>query len=107
MPRTSKNPKKSSSPRTKARKGAAKSSGAKAKTKKGAKKSSGAKSAVAKKGGGRGKNPGGNKKKVDNPAPQHTIAERAYSMWREQGSPHGRDVEHWLQAENELAGGQN
>ncbi len=30
------------------------------------------------------------------------IAERAYQIWQESGRPHGRDQEHWLQAEREL-----
>lgn len=32
-----------------------------------------------------------------------TIAERAYHIWQEQGRPHGRDLDHWLQAEREIA----
>ena len=30
------------------------------------------------------------------------IAARAYSLWEQQGRPHGRDFEIWLQAENQL-----
>lgn len=30
------------------------------------------------------------------------IAERAWSIWQEQGCPAGRELEHWLQAEEEL-----
>ncbi len=30
------------------------------------------------------------------------IRRRAYEIWEEQGRPHGRDQEHWLQAEAEL-----
>ena len=32
------------------------------------------------------------------------IAERARKLWQERGQPHGRDVEHWLDAERELRG---
>lgn len=31
------------------------------------------------------------------------IASRAYSLWEQQGRPHGRDLELWLQAEKHLA----
>jgi hypothetical protein len=31
-----------------------------------------------------------------------SIARRAYEIWEKQGKPHGRDREHWLQAEAEL-----
>ncbi len=30
------------------------------------------------------------------------IRERAHRIWMEEGCPHGRDVEHWQQAEREL-----
>jgi hypothetical protein len=30
------------------------------------------------------------------------IAERAQAIWRERGSPEGRDMEHWLEAERQL-----
>jgi hypothetical protein len=30
------------------------------------------------------------------------IAERAYHIWERQGRSHGRDVDHWLQAQDEL-----
>ena len=30
-------------------------------------------------------------------------AARAYAIWESEGRPHGRDTEHWLQAERELA----
>jgi hypothetical protein len=30
------------------------------------------------------------------------IRERAYQIWVREGCPHGRDFEHWLQAEVEL-----
>jgi hypothetical protein len=42
-----------------------------------------------------------------NPAqytPYHEmIARRARAIWEKKGQPHGRDVEHWLEAEQELA----
>lgn len=31
------------------------------------------------------------------------IAQRAYALWEQEGRPDGRDVEHWRQAEEELA----
>jgi len=31
------------------------------------------------------------------------IRERAYSLWERDGRPHGRQMDHWLQAERELA----
>jgi hypothetical protein len=33
----------------------------------------------------------------------HAVAIRAYELFLENGSTHGYDVEHWLQAERELA----
>ena len=30
------------------------------------------------------------------------IAERAFAIWEKEGQPHGRDLEHWRQAEEEL-----
>ena len=30
---------------------------------------------------------------------------RAYLIWEREGSPEGREVEHWLQAEREIANG--
>ncbi len=32
------------------------------------------------------------------------VAERAESLWREEGCPHGRDLDHWLEAERQLRG---
>jgi len=29
------------------------------------------------------------------------IAARAYALWERDGCPHGRDLEHWMQAEAE------
>jgi hypothetical protein len=31
------------------------------------------------------------------------IRNRSYMIWVRQGRPHGHDLEHWLQAERELA----
>jgi hypothetical protein len=31
------------------------------------------------------------------------IQERAYHIWENEGRPHGRDFDHWLRAEQELA----
>ena len=28
---------------------------------------------------------------------------RAYELWQREGCPHGRDVDHWVQAEREIA----
>lgn len=38
-----------------------------------------------------------------NPEPD-SVAERAYSIWEEEGRPHGRDHAHWHRAERELTG---
>ena len=35
------------------------------------------------------------------------IASRAYSLWEQQGRPHGRDLELWLQAEKQLKSSQS
>lgn len=32
------------------------------------------------------------------------VAARAYSIWEEEGRPHGRDHAHWHRAESELTG---
>jgi hypothetical protein len=34
---------------------------------------------------------------------QEEIARRAYEIWESEGSAHGRDQDHWRQAEGELA----
>lgn len=34
---------------------------------------------------------------------EQLIRDRAYSIWEEQGRPHGEDMRHWLQAWQELA----
>jgi Protein of unknown function (DUF2934) len=31
------------------------------------------------------------------------VRERAYHIWEDEGRPGGRDLDHWLQAERELA----
>jgi hypothetical protein len=36
---------------------------------------------------------------------EQRIRERAYQIWIKQGQPHGRDREHWEQAEAELVSG--
>jgi hypothetical protein len=35
---------------------------------------------------------------------RHLIRERAHEIWIESGCAEGRDIEHWLMAERELAG---
>jgi hypothetical protein len=45
-------------------------------------------------------------KKFNKPVEQPTheeIAARAYSIFEERGRPHGRDLEHWFEAEAQLA----
>lgn len=34
-----------------------------------------------------------------------SVRERAYLIWETEGRPDGRDLEHWLQAEREVAQG--
>jgi hypothetical protein len=34
-------------------------------------------------------------------ATRQSTAARAYSIWESEGRPHGRDVQHWIQAEAE------
>jgi hypothetical protein len=34
---------------------------------------------------------------------ERRIRDRAYSIWKEEGCPEGRDVEHWLRAAQEVA----
>lgn len=34
---------------------------------------------------------------------EQLIKERAYAIWEGEGRPHGREKEHWVQAERELA----
>jgi hypothetical protein len=35
--------------------------------------------------------------------PVSEIAMRAYYIWEAEGRPEGRDIDHWLRAESELA----
>ena len=37
-----------------------------------------------------------------NKAEHGEIAKRAYAIWEREGRPHGRDFEHWLDAEREM-----
>jgi hypothetical protein len=39
---------------------------------------------------------------VPNSSAHAVVAARAEALWREQGCPHGRDLEHWLEAERQL-----
>jgi hypothetical protein len=34
---------------------------------------------------------------------QDLIRERAYALWEASGRPEGHEIEHWMQAERELA----
>ena len=34
------------------------------------------------------------------------VAQRAYLLWEQEGSPHGKDVEYWLKAEAQLLAAQ-
>jgi hypothetical protein len=34
---------------------------------------------------------------------EHRIRERAYANWEQEGRPDGKDREHWLRAEAEIA----
>ena len=34
---------------------------------------------------------------------EHRILERAYAIWEEEDRPEGKDREHWLRAEAEIA----
>jgi hypothetical protein len=34
---------------------------------------------------------------------EHRVRERAYDLWESSGRPDGKDAEHWLQAEAEIA----
>ncbi|CAO3419409.1 DUF2934 domain-containing protein [Azospirillum doebereinerae] len=36
---------------------------------------------------------------------EQRIRDRAYTIWLEQGCPHGQDGDHWLQAERDVATG--
>jgi hypothetical protein len=43
-------------------------------------------------------------KTLDTPGDRQLIASRAYQIWEEQGYPDGRDLEHWITAEQEVNG---
>lgn len=34
---------------------------------------------------------------------EHRIRERAYAIWEQEGRPAGKDLDHWLRAEAEIA----
>jgi hypothetical protein len=34
---------------------------------------------------------------------EQAIRERTYAIWEDEGRPHGKDLEHWLRAEAEMA----
>ncbi len=34
---------------------------------------------------------------------EHRVQERAYQIWEREGRPPGREIEHWLRAEAEIA----
>lgn len=36
--------------------------------------------------------------------PEDRVSARAYALWEAEGRPEGRHVDHWLQAEREMAG---
>ena len=40
---------------------------------------------------------------TDNEAEAETFRQRAYELWESEGRPAGREYDHWLQAERELA----
>lgn len=40
-------------------------------------------------------------------ASAESISRRAYELWEQQGRPDGQDLQHWLQAEQELNGTQS
>jgi hypothetical protein len=37
--------------------------------------------------------------------PAEAVSRRAYELWEQDGRPEGRDLQHWLQAEQEVRGG--
>ncbi len=41
----------------------------------------------------------------DSEAVRQRTAARAYAIWESEGRPHGRDVQHWNQAQAEITGG--
>ena len=38
------------------------------------------------------------------PPDREQVAFRAYQIWQEQGQPEGRDIDHWVRAEQEVNG---
>jgi hypothetical protein len=40
----------------------------------------------------------------DSPAPERSIRETAYFLWKQAGRPEGREQEHWYRAERALLG---
>jgi hypothetical protein len=45
-----------------------------------------------------------NQSSVSSQLSAETISRRAYEIWEHQGRPDGNDLQHWLQAEQELSG---
>lgn len=37
------------------------------------------------------------------PTPENQIKDRAHHIWEREGRPHGRELDHWRQAEAEIA----
>jgi hypothetical protein len=35
---------------------------------------------------------------------EQAVRERAYEIWESEGRPHGRDLEYWLSAEQQVSG---
>jgi hypothetical protein len=52
--------------------------------------------------GGRDHKPGGQQTMAMGGISDEAIKERAYHIWMREGCPHGRDFEHWVQAQVEL-----
>ncbi len=46
------------------------------------------------------------KKTPSNSDLRQLIERRAYELWEQSGCQHGKDVEHWLEAEKQFANGQ-
>ena len=49
------------------------------------------------------KKPNNSTTSLGSPDLRAEIARRAYEIWLNDGSAHGSDLDHWLQAERELA----
>jgi hypothetical protein len=43
-----------------------------------------------------------NREPADAEALRRQVEEWAYAVWESEGRPHGRDLDHWLQAEAEI-----